>query len=73
MLEWKLFPKIKAIPLGNIQFLSLGTKKRKKTSVAIMGVHTASATADKQKWWILNPKLSIFSMSVHVFALSVVS
>ena len=47
---WKLFPKIKAILLGNIQVLSLGVVRREKTHVAIVGVHTASATAEKQKW-----------------------
>ena len=27
----------------------------KKTHGAIVGVHTASATTEKRKWWILNP------------------
>ena len=48
------FPKLK-LPYWGI-FNSLGTKKRKKANVAIMGAHTASATAEKQKWCILNPE-----------------
>ena len=46
MLGWKLFPKIKTTLLENINFCHW-VLSSEKTHAAIVGVHTASAIAEK--------------------------
>ena len=50
------FPKLKLPYWGIFNLCHWVLRREKKANVAIMGAHTASAAAEKQKWCILNPE-----------------